>query len=143
MLGRPRAWLLATIVASPIALVGWKILWSAQFDQGLDPWPERLGFRCLSLSLALGALPLLAVLIGRRGSEPRHPRIAGGGTGASVGLAVAVFVDMWCPVAYVPHFLLGHVVPIAVLGLIGFSLGTTLLALPSRNVWMPRNQSRS
>jgi len=131
MLGRSRAWILAAMLASPLALLGWKVFWSAQFAQGLDAWPGRVGFRCLVLSLAVGALPLAGVVMSRRGTDPRHPQLTGSAIGAGAGLGAAVLVDMWCPVAYVPHLLLGHILPIALLALIGFWLGKTLLTLRS------------
>jgi hypothetical protein len=129
MLGRSRGWILSAILASPLALLGWKVLYSAQFAQGLDAWPGRVGFRCFYLSLSLGALPLAAVLLTRRGTDPRSPALAGTGIGAGIGLGVAALVDMWCPVAYVPHLLLGHILPVALLALAGLGLGKVLLTL--------------
>jgi hypothetical protein len=128
MLGRSSLALSVAAVVTPIALLFWKIVWSAQFPGGTDPWPERVGFRCLKLTLLMGVPPLLAILFARRRTDPTHPRIAGLGAGASVGLCVALFVDMWCPVAYLPHLLLGHILPIALLGMLGFLVGTLLLA---------------
>ena len=68
------------------------------------------------------------MLFARRGTDPTHPRIAGLSAGASIGLCVALFVDMWCPVAHVPHFLLGHILPIALLALAGVFIGKALLS---------------
>jgi hypothetical protein len=128
MLGRSSVALCVMALVTPIALLFWKIVWSAQFPGGLDPWPGRIGFKCFWLSLLMGALPLVALLFARRRTDPTHPRIAGLAAGASVGLCVALFVDMWCPVAYVPHFLLGHILPIALLSLAGLWIGKALLA---------------
>jgi hypothetical protein len=128
MLGRSSFALCVMALVTPIALVFWKVVWSAQFPGGLDPWPGRIGYRCFWLSLFMGALPLVALLFARRRTDPTHPRIAGLSAGASVGLCVALFVDMWCPVAYVPHFLLGHILPIALLALAGVWIGKVLLA---------------
>jgi hypothetical protein len=128
MLGRASRWLVTVVVASPIALFAWKIYWSAQFDNGLDPWPSRLGLKCLGMSMALGALPLLALLFTRRGTDAVHPGHAGMGIGVALGLAVATFVDAWCPVAYVPHLLLGHILPLVLLGASGLWLGRKILS---------------
>ena len=128
MLGRARSWLVAATIASPVALLAWKIYWSAQFDHGLAPWPSRLGLRCLGMSLSMGALPLVALLFTRRGTDAVHPGHAGLGIGVALGLAVATFVDAWCPVAYVPHLLLGHILPLALLGAAGLWLGKKILA---------------
>ncbi len=128
MLGRSSLALLVVAVVTPFALLFWKVIWSAQFSGATDPWPERVGFRCLKLTLLMGVPPLLAILFARRRTDPTHPRLAGLGAGASVGLCVALFVDMWCPVAYLPHLLLGHILPIALLALLGLLVGTLLLA---------------
>jgi hypothetical protein len=128
MLGRSSKALLVMASVMPLALLFWKVVWSAQYPTGLDPWPSRVGLRCLWLSMLMGVPPLLALLFARRRTDPTHPHVAGLGAGASVGLCVALFVDMWCPVAYVPHFLLGHILPIALLALLGFWIGNVLLA---------------
>ena len=128
MLGRSSLALCVVAFVTPLALLFWKVVWSAQYPGGLDRWPGRLGLKCLWLTLLMGIFPLLALLFARRGTDPTHPRIAGFSAGASVGLCVALFVDMWCPVAYVPHFLLGHILPIALLAVAGLWLGRVLLA---------------
>jgi hypothetical protein len=128
MLGRSSLALCVVALVTPLALLFWKVVWSAQYPGGLDPWAGRIGFKCLWLTQLMGIFPLLALLFARRRTDPTHPRIAGLSAGASVGLCVALFVDMWCPVAYVPHFLLGHMLPIALLAVAGLLLGKVLLA---------------
>jgi|SoiMethySBSTD1v2_1073268.scaffolds.fasta_scaffold22995_7 negative regulator of sigma F NrsF-like protein len=128
MMGRASSWLTAVAIASPLGLLVWKVLWSAQFENGLDAWERRPGFRCLGLGLAMGALPLAAMLFGRRGTDAVHPGRAGMAIGIGVGLGAATLVDAWCPVAYVPHLLLGHLLPLALLGAVGFWLGRKILA---------------
>jgi hypothetical protein len=41
-------------------------------------------------------------------------------------------VDLWCPVAYVPHLLLGHVLPLFVIAGAGALLGQAVLSLRRR-----------
>jgi hypothetical protein len=128
MSGRTSAWLVSAAIASPVALLAWKIFWSAQYAHGLDPVEGRVGYRCFGFSLALGALPLAALLFSRRGTDAVHPGRAGMAIGVALGLAAATLVDAWCPVAYVPHLLLGHILPLALLGAAGFWFGRKLLA---------------
>jgi negative regulator of sigma F NrsF-like protein len=128
MLGRTTRLLTTVVVASPLALLAWKIVWSAQYDNGLDRWPSRLGLKCLGLSLSLGALPLAAMIFSRRGTDAVHPGRAGMAIGVGLGLGVATVVDAWCPVAYVPHLLLGHILPLALLGAAGLWFGRRILA---------------
>ena len=131
MLGRPRRWLIAVAVLAPLALFAWKIAVSAAYPGGLVAWPERIGFRCLRLSLLLGVWPLTALLFARR-SVLVHPTLAGLALGVSVGTWDWLLVDLWCPVAFVPHLLLGHVLPLLLLGAAGALAGRWLLSPRAR-----------
>jgi hypothetical protein len=121
--------LLPAIVGAPIAIFMWKLFWSSRYPGGLDAWLTRTGFRCLGLGLAMGLFPLIAFTISRRASDPGRPALAGLTAGVAIGCAVALLTDLWCPVAYLPHLLLGHVLPIALLGGLGASLGRRVVAL--------------
>src|SRR6185436_113960 len=70
MLGPARWKLLSAAVLAPFLLLAWKLSWSALFSGALDAWPARPGLRCLALTLSIGVLPLLALLIRRRGTDP-------------------------------------------------------------------------
>ena len=95
----------------------WKIS-SARAD--LLTWgSERIGLRCLRLSLAVAAAPFAALLAVRRGTDPLQPAVTGAVLGMASGAFAWVLVDLWCPVAYMPHLLLGHVLPIALLAIAG------------------------
>jgi hypothetical protein len=128
MLGRPRAllWLVAT--TSTLGFLAWKYGISMIFDLTAR-YPDRPGFRCLALSISSGALPLCAALIAARRSVPLRPATIGGAFGAGAGLGSAVLVDLWCPVAYLPHLFLGHVLPIALLALLGALVGRQVLRM--------------
>lgn len=126
MLGRPAVVLVLAAVLSSLAFVGWKYGVSALY--GLTgTWPTRPGFRCLGLGVALGALPLGSALLAARRTVPLTPLATGAAAGAGAGLGSTVLVDLWCPVANLPHLLLGHVLPIALLAVLGAGLGLRLL----------------
>ena len=114
MLGRSRRTLIAVTAVAPLVLLGWKVAWSAAFGN-LDESP-RLGYRCLLMSVAMGAIPLLLLLLTRKGEDPRHPGLLGAAIGVAVGACGWVLVDLWCPVAGIWHLLRGHLPPILVLG---------------------------
>lgn len=131
MRGRPRAVLLGVAVASTLAFLAWKYGVSSLY--GLtERWPTRLGLRCLWLGVSMGALPLCAALLSARRAAPISPIATGAAFGAGAGLGSTVLVDLWCPVAYLPHLLLGHVLPIVVLAVLGGVLGSRLLRLRRR-----------
>ena len=132
-LGRARRWLVPIVIASPVALLAWKIAWSAQYDHAMDAWPTRPGLRCLVLSLALGVSPLLAFAFARRQSDPRRPVLTGFAAGIAIGALTELLTDLWCPVAFVPHLLLGHLLPMLILGSLGAALGRQVIALRSND----------
>ncbi len=131
MLGRSRRWLLYGCVLIPISLLAWKVGCSLAFGDAMGRWPERIGLRCLSLSIVAAAGPLWAFLSMRR-TAVLHPALNGATAGLAAGACAWVAVDAWCPVAYVPHLLLGHVLPLLVLAGAGALLGQAMLALRHR-----------
>jgi len=106
MLRRPGLWLLLAALGSTVAFVSWKFGVSAAFGMA-QSWPGR-------------------------GTDPLTPAATGAAFGAGAGLGSALLVDLWCPVAYVPHLLLGHVLPIGVLAALGALVGWRLLRVRSR-----------
>lgn len=130
MLGRSRGSLLCGIVLIPLALFAWKIGWSLALGDSMVEWPERTGLKCLSLSLLVAFGPLLAFLAMRRSAAVR-PALNGAILGSAAGACAWVAGDLWCPVSYVPHVLLGHVLPLIVLAGVGAVLGQTVLSLRS------------
>ena len=89
--------------------------------------PERPGLRCLLLGSLLSVGPLLGLLWTLRGSVPANPRENAAAFGASVAAGAWVLVDSWCPVAYVPHVLLGHVLPVIACVIVAVVLGSRWL----------------
>jgi hypothetical protein len=130
-LRRPRTVLIGAAVLSTVAFVTWRYGISALYGRA-GIWPERVGLRCLVLGVGTGGLMLFAALMSWRRSDPLTPRATGAAFGAGAGLASALLVDLWCPVAYVPHLLLGHVLPIAILSLAGALIGGRVLAIVRR-----------
>jgi hypothetical protein len=132
MVGRPRAWLVAVAAAAPLLLLLWRTSWSLGFEHMADAWRARPGFRCFGLTLAFAAWPFAAMLLARRGSDATHARSLGLALGVAAAVAAGVLVDLWCPVGYLGHLLLGHVLPIGLLGLIGLAIGQRVLAIRAR-----------
>lgn len=129
MLGRSAIFLGVAGLVTPFALFLWKILASSREPGMMDIWTTRAGFKCLRLSLEMGIFPLLAMALVRKNTDPNHPRLTGATLGVAAGACAWVFTDLWCPVAYVPHLLLGHVLPITVLAILGAALGHWLIGV--------------
>jgi hypothetical protein len=132
MLGRSGRALVAVALATPLALLLWKFSLSSEFAGMTVDWPDRPGFRCLFLALGTGLAPMAAFMSVWRGTAPAHPRLSGLAIGTANGALVWVLVDLWCPVAYFRHLLLGHVLPLVVFAGLGAAAGGLLAARPLR-----------
>jgi hypothetical protein len=132
MLGPSRRWLRVVVIGVPIVAFVLMLMWDLLDPDRLVPWPDRWGKKCLTLTLELGAWPLIALVLARRGSDPVHPGATGAAIGAAVGCATGVLVDLWCPIADPSHVVFGHILPLMVLSLAGVLLGRWLLDLRAR-----------
>jgi len=120
--------LIAMMIAIPPVLLAWKIGVTISYGaEMIAPWPTRPGFRCLGLSIATAVPLLISFLVFYRRSDPVHPGISGGALGMAAGVFAGTLVDLWCPVAYVPHVLLGHILPLVVVAAFGACAGRLLL----------------
>jgi len=128
MLGRSTASLTMLVALTPLALLAWKLGVTVPFGpQLMVPWPGRPGFRCLGLSLAMAAPLLGALFVLRRRSDPVHPAVAGAALGITAAITAGALVDLWCPIAYLPHVLLGHILPLLLVAAFGAWAGRRLL----------------
>jgi len=134
MLGPSRGTLIAIVLIVPALLLGWKLLLSASVPGMMIPWPERVGLKCLSLTIGFCLPPLLALAWIRRASQPVTPGWSGAALGVTVGAVSWVLVDLWCPVGYLPHLLLGHYAPQLVLAAVGAMVGHRLMS-PRAAAW--------
>jgi hypothetical protein len=129
MLGRPRSWLLLLVILTPVALFASRVLASSRYPNMMLEWHGRPGLRCFLLSCVLSLAPLLGALWVRRGSDPVHPRLTAAAVATAAGAGAWVLVDLWCPVGFVPHLLLGHVMPLVLLVAVSATLGSRILTL--------------
>jgi len=131
--GIRRGWavLVAGTLAPVIAFVVWRHGLGSLYNLS-SPWPTRTGYRCFAMSVGTGGILLFAALMAWRHVDPMTPRATGAAFGAGAGLGSALLIDLWCPVSYVPHLLIGHVLPIAVLAAAGAAVGRWILGMRRR-----------
>jgi len=128
MLGRPRTVLLsAVVVTAPIlAVVALcaTLVWPGTSGEHVD---GTVNLACGAISVLQGALPLIALLVPRRGTDPVHPAITGAALGMTAGAWTVVMAYLRCPHAAATHCIVAHVVPTLILTAIGAVLGGLLL----------------
>ena len=124
-LGRAPALIFLAALATPALLIAWMHVFDGSY---VEPF-VRFGWRCFGYNLLMAALPLVSLLVLRRGAEPRSPWALGAGIGAVCGAWAGVLVDLWCPLTNLPHVLFGHVLPVALLVAAGALLGQRTLGV--------------
>lgn len=84
---------------------------------------------CMLGGVLLSAAPLAAMLVHLRGSDPVAPGLRGAGLGAVAGAWGGAVTILLCPHHTLAHVALGHVLPMALLALVGAALGAAVLRL--------------
>jgi hypothetical protein len=128
MLGRPRVVLLtAAVITAPLLAV---VAFCASMAWP-EPAHEHVGgavhLACGAMSVVQGALPLLVLLVPRRGTDPVHPAVTGAALGMTAGAWTLVMATLRCPHAAAMHCIVAHVVPTLILTALGAALGWLLL----------------
>ena len=136
--GHRRGWTMLGM-ATIVPVVGF-VLWRYALGHVYElasPWPTRAGYRCFALSVATGGTLLCALLLAWRRLDPMSPAATGAAFGAGAGLGTALLIDLWCPVSYLPHLLVGHALPVAVLAAAGAAIGGRVLGISARRSRTP------
>lgn len=120
------AWTLCAVV--PLVTLLWLGAWHGYYT---EPF-QRIGYRCLGLGSATGAILLGVTLYLQRNTMPRSTLAMGAALGATSGAWAAIFVVLWCPLTNAPHVCVGHVLPIALISFLGALVGWKVLPLRAR-----------
>ncbi len=129
LVGRSSLALVAIAILTPIATYAWLVSWHDRYGEPA----ERVGYRCLAMTIASGAPLLIAALWVRKRTVVVHPVVSGAALGAAAGAFGSVTVDLWCPLTTSLHVLVGHALPIVVLAVFGAALGRSALAMRSKS----------
>lgn len=126
--GRPAPLLLAIAALVPVAVFAWMVAFNGHYA---EPF-QRVGWRCLGMTLFGGSLLLGAAAWLRNHTVAVHAPVVGAALGVTAGAWAGVLVDLWCPLTNAPHVLLGHVLPLVILAGLGGVLGQRVLRLRAR-----------
>lgn len=129
MLGRPKRWLLAITIVTPIALWSWLHVWSVIYPESAVASSGRVGLRCLGLSLAFAVWPLALLIRSLREKNPVTSVETGAARGVAIGALASVLVGLWCAQTSAAHLALGHAMPLLLLSLLGGWLGQRMTAV--------------
>ena len=133
MLGRSVAsrTLVATLTPAALLITAFaaSLAWPATGERPSGT-PEHVICIVFTIIFALG--PLIAFAAVRRRTDPVAPRLTGAAIGAASGAWGALCIELRCEHASVLHVALGHVVPVALLTLVGLIVGDRIIALRAR-----------
>ncbi len=133
MLGRPASVRVLVATLTPAALLVTSVLaalaWPA-VGEAPATVPQHVVCVVFTVVFALG--PLVAFVVVRRRSDPVAPRLTGAAIGAAAGAWGALCIELRCEHASVVHVFLGHVLPVALLSLVGLVLGGSVISLRSK-----------
>lgn len=128
MLGRPRSVLVAaTVLTAPVlalVVLAAVLVWPHPASEVVG---GRVHVACGAMTIAQGALPLVALFIPKRGTDPIHPAITGAALGMTAGGWTVMMAYLRCPHPDAAHCLLAHVLPTILLTAVGAALGVLLL----------------
>ena len=125
--GRPGRQLAALATSVPVAALAWMGAWMARYHVVAASLPVGDDPRCFLLALGLSVPAFLALTWVRRDTDVKHPRATGAALGGAAGAWGGTFLDAHCPSLDLVHLALGHVLPIAILALLGALLGNRLV----------------
>jgi hypothetical protein len=128
MLGRPsRTLVAACVVTAPLlalSLLVAAIVWPGPAHEAAD---SRADWLCGAMAVIQGLLPMILLVVPRRGADPVHPAITGASLGMTAGAFAAALAYVRCPHGETMHCLLAHVAPTLILTALGAALGRALL----------------
>jgi len=128
MLGRSRPLLLTAVVVTAPVLAVVALCASTFWPHAAEDHVESgAHLACGAMSVLQGALPLLALLLPKRGTDPVHPAVTGAALGMTAGAWTVVMAYMRCPHGNAMHCIVAHVVPTLILTALGAGLGWLLL----------------
>lgn len=119
--GPPRAALAASAVMVTPVYASFTVLFAQHVPSGnvvVSPW----GARCLAIAALVGTIALVVFGWALRRAAPEATASRAAAIGACAGAWAGVAVFFFCPSADQQHLLLGHVLPIAVLTIVGAML---------------------
>jgi hypothetical protein len=128
LVGKPASFLIGTAVLLPLITFVWLVSFN---DHYAEPF-QRVGWRCLGMTLFGGSLLLGAAAWLRNRTVAVHAPLAGAALGATAGAWAGVLADLWCPLSNAPHVLVGHVLPLVLLAALGGALGQRVLRIRAR-----------
>ncbi|MBS2013992.1 MAG: DUF1109 family protein [Deltaproteobacteria bacterium] len=133
MLARPRAQLVtASVVAAPLLALVALAAAAAWPGPSSEIVSERVHLACGAMTFVQGVLPLLALFLTRRGTDPVAPAMTGAALGMTAGGWTAMMAYMRCPHAAATHCIVAHVGPTILLTGVGAVLGWLVLRPSAR-----------
>jgi hypothetical protein len=135
MLGRSAAWRVLVAALTPAALFATAFVAALAWPRTRDDDAGALAHMvCVAVAMVCALGPLTAFAVVRRASDPVAPRLTGAAIGAASGAWGALVIELYCAHTSVGHIVLGHVLPVALLTLLGALVGDRVVAVRPQRV---------
>jgi hypothetical protein len=134
MLGRSVACRMATATLTPVALLAASLVFGSLWHQTVaDGSGAGAHLACVAGTAAFALGPLAAFFAARQGSDPVSPGLTGAAIAAAAGAWGALGIVLHCRYTSPLHVFIGHVLPVALLAVVGMVVGARLLAIRAGN----------
>lgn len=114
--GRPGRMLTALSLSVPLLVLGLIGLAAVLWPETQSIGDNRSDLRCFGFALALGAGPYAAFLWIKRKLVLVHPHVEAAAAGVFAGTLGAFLITLRCDCSEVSHLIVGHVLPVVLLG---------------------------
>jgi hypothetical protein len=130
MLGRSAGWRAGAVALVPMALLATSLGLGAA-------WPETLAdnagagahLLCVIGTMGFALAPLVAFALMRRASDPVAPGLTGAAIATAAGAWGALGIELHCRYTSPFHVVVSHVLPVAILALVGALVASKYVAI--------------
>ena len=125
---------LGVVLCGGLSIVAAKTAYITMFFGGVDDRIVGFSNKCF-LTLAIGVIILTVYTYIFRNSDPLHPHMTGASLGIVSGVSATILTELWCPFVTSLYSGLSLILPILILGSIGWLFGMKFIRLQPHHLY--------